>query len=145
MSNEQGEVLHQATAVTGADAFRTEVTIGDQPRFTQVTDASRADGGNDLGASPVAQLTAALASCKTITAQMYANRKGWPLEAVSVRARHVRRHIDGRPRDVFECEVEFKGDLDDEQRRRIYEITAMCPVHKMLAGETIVESTLSGG
>lgn len=137
------DVLHEATAVTGVEPYRTEVTIGDQPRFIQVTDASSKDGGNDIGASPVAQLTAALASCKTITAKMYANRKGWPLEAVSVHARHVRKDVDGKQRDVFECDVQLKGDLDDEQCRRIYEITAKCPVHKLLVGETLVESSLA--
>ncbi len=137
------DTLHEASAVTGVEPFRTEVHIGNEPRFVQVSDAPGEHGGKDLGASPVAQLTGALASCKTITAKMYANRKGWPLEAIRVDVRHVRKTIDGKPRDVFECDVQLKGDLDDEQRKRIYEITAKCPVHQMLVGETVVESSLA--
>lgn len=139
------EILHEASATTGAEPFRTDVSIGSEPRFTQITDTPASQGGKDLGASPVAQLTAALASCKTITGKMYADRKGWPLEAIRVDVRHVRKDVNGRPGDAFECDVHLEGDLDAEQRKRIYEITAKCPVHKMLMGETPVESALSDG
>lgn len=140
------ETLHKASALTGLEKFRTEIRIeSGEPPVEIISDTPLAEGGKDLGPSPVALLTAALASCKTMTARMYASRKEWPMESIRVDVRHVRRTIDGKPRDVFECEVQLEGGLTDEQRERIYEITAMCPVHKMLVGETVVESTLSHG
>ena len=140
------ETLHEASALTGLEKFRTDVRIeNSESPFQFVSDTPAAEGGKDLGASPVALLTAALAACKTMTARMYASRKEWPMESIRVNVRHVRRTIDGKQRDAFECDVLIKGDLTDEQRTRIYEITGMCPVHKMLVGETVVESTLSGG
>ncbi|MEO0630891.1 MAG: OsmC family peroxiredoxin, partial [Planctomycetota bacterium] len=60
--------------------------------------------------------------------------------AIRVDVEHIKR--DGK--DVFETLVTIDGDgLDDEQRKRIYEITAKCPVHKLLVGETAVESSLA--
>lgn len=139
------ETLHEASALTGIEKFRTDIRIDGESTYHQVSDTPTAEGGKDLGASPVALLTAALASCKTMTARMYASRKEWPMESIRVDVRHIRKTVDGKPRDVFECDVLIEGDLTDEQRERIYEITAMCPVHKMLVGETIVESTLNAG
>lgn len=139
------ETLHEASAVTGIEKFRTDIRIEGESTHHQVSDTPTAEGGKDLGPSPVALLTAALASCKTMTARMYASRKEWPMESIRVDVRHIRKTTDGKQRDAFECDVRIEGDLTDEQRERIYEITAMCPVHKMLVGETIVESTLSAG
>ncbi|MEO1584053.1 MAG: OsmC family protein [Planctomycetota bacterium] len=136
------DTLHTASAVTGVEGYQTSVEIGSEPMFRQTSDASAADGGKDLGASPVAQLTGALASCKSITGRMYAERKGWPLESIRVDVRHVRKDVDGKPRDVFETTLTLKGDLDDDQRKRIEDIAGRCPVSRMIQGETIVESSL---
>jgi uncharacterized OsmC-like protein len=35
-------------------------------------------------------------------------------------------------------EVWFEGDLDDEQRERLLEITEKCPVHKTLRSEVVI-------
>ncbi|MEL7482727.1 MAG: OsmC family protein [Planctomycetota bacterium] len=129
---------HTATAITGKVPFKTHIET--DGTFNQVTDTPESMGGSNLGASPTALVSAALASCKSITAKMYADRKGWPVDAIRVDVEHIKR--DGK--DVFETLVTIDGDgLDDEQRKRIYEITAKCPVHKLLVGETAVESSLA--
>ena len=129
---------HTAIAVTGVEPFRTEIVIDDD--FRQISDTPTSMGGENLGASPTSLVSAALASCKTITAKMYADRKGWPLKSIRVDVEHVKR--DGA--DVFETRVTIEGDeLDDDQRKRIYEITSKCPVHKLLVNETAVESSLA--
>ena len=129
---------HTAIAVTGVEPFRTEIVIDDD--FRQISDTPTSMGGENLGASPTSLVSAALASCKTITAKMYADRKGWPLKSIRVDVEHVKR--DGA--DVFETRVTIEGDeLDDDQRKRIYEITSKCPVHKLLVGESRVESLLA--
>ena len=108
-------------------------------------------GGRDEGATPYELLIAALGSCTSITLQMYAKQKGWPLEGVEVRLRHDRIHA----RDCAECETKegrldrirreivLRGPLDDAQRARLLEIADRCPVHRTLASELHVVTTLA--
>ena len=135
-------VQHTAAAITGTDPYKTEITIGDSA-FIMMSDAPTDAGGNAIAPSPTELATASLAACKTMTAMMYANRKQWPLEAIQIDVRHVRKEIDGRKRDAFECDITIKGDLDADQRARLVDITTKCPVSKMLETQTPVESSMS--
>lgn len=108
------------------------------------------DGGNDLGPSPYDLLLAALGSCTAMTLRLYADRKGWPLEAVRVRLSHARIHA----RDCQECESEegkisrierkisLVGNLLGGQKDRLLEIADRCPVHRTLTHEIHIESSL---
>jgi putative redox protein len=44
--------------------------------------------------------------------------------------------------DVIEKELEVEGELDDEQRARLLEISARCPVHRTLLNEIKIRSEL---
>jgi putative redox protein len=78
-----------------------------------------------------------------MTVALYARRKAWPLERVTVRLRHDRIHAA----DCAECEtkagrldqvkwsLQLSGALSDEQRARLLEIAQMCPVHRTLRSE----------
>jgi putative redox protein len=78
-----------------------------------------------------------------MTVALYARRKGWPLEEVTVRLSHSRIHAA----DCAECETKagrldrvdwtlrFSGDLDPAQRTRLLQIAQMCPVHRTLRSE----------
>ena len=44
--------------------------------------------------------------------------------------------------DVIDKELELEGDLDDEQRERLLEISARCPVHRTLINEVKIRSEL---
>jgi len=78
-----------------------------------------------------------------MTVALYARRKGWPLEGVTVRLRHAKIHAV----DCAECEtkegmidsierdLEFVGSLDDAQRAKLLEIAEKCPVHRTLVSE----------
>ncbi len=131
--------------VTSVDNLRNEVRYGDGLTFT--TDEPAALGGDGTGPDPYALLLAALGSCVSMTVTMYARRKGWPLERVTVRLRQRRVHAE----DCEECEtkgdgfihriersVTFEGDLTDEQRARLREISHKCPVHRTLISEIVV-------
>jgi putative redox protein len=78
-----------------------------------------------------------------MTAALYARRKSWPLESVTVRLRHYRIHAT----DCANCEtsegmldridvsMEFVGPLTEEQRSRLREIAERCPVRRTLESE----------
>jgi putative redox protein len=81
---------------------------------------------------------------------MYADRKKLPLESVVVRLRHQKIHAEDclhcedkdAQIDHIEREIELKGSLDEDQRRRLLEIAERCPVHRTLEGEIVIESSL---
>ncbi len=78
-----------------------------------------------------------------MTVALYARRKGWPLEDVTVRLRHSRIHAadcaecetkEGRI-DRLEWSFQFSGVLSADQRTRLLQIAQMCPVHRTLSSE----------
>jgi putative redox protein len=77
-----------------------------------------------------------LGACTSMTVKMYADRKGWPLEAVEVKLTQER--VDDVHR--FHRKVELKGPLDEEQRQKLIEIATKCPVHKTLTGKIEVQT-----
>lgn len=104
--------------------------------------------GDGLAPDPYELLAGALGSCTAMTVIMYANRKGWPLENVRVRALHERVHVkdceecaqNDRHIDHISVEVELEGNLEEEQRNRLREVAARCPVRRTLtAGSRVVD------
>jgi putative redox protein len=107
--------------------------------------------GDDTGPNPYELLLGALGACKVITVQMYARRKGWPLEGVRVALGISRIHAkdcedcESDPDakiDVIECEIGFQGELAPEQIQRLVEISERCPVHQTLTSETKIRTRL---
>jgi putative redox protein len=131
--------------VTSLRNLQNEVHYGEQQ--TLITDEPLAAGGDDAGPDPYTLLLAALGSCISITTTLYASRKGWPLERVTVRLRQRRIHAA----DCHECQhtsegfvhriersVTFAGDLTEEQLERLHEIAHKCPVHRTLTSEIVI-------
>ena len=131
--------------VTSQTNLRNEVRYGDGHTF--VTDEPVAAGGEDAGPDPYTLLLAALGSCISMTVTLYARRKQWPLEKVTVRLRQNRVHV----KDCQECvqgqdgfihrierAVSFSGPLSEEQRARLDEIAHKCPIHKTLLSDIII-------
>ena len=138
---------NRVTARTGAEGFRTELFAHG---FGLIADEPLEYGGGNEGPSPYDYLLAALGACTGMTVQMYARRKGWPLEEALVRLSHQKIHAEDcenceteeRRIDMFERELELLGDLDQTQRQRLVEIAEKCPVHRTLTGEIRIETTL---
>ena len=131
--------------VTSLTNLRNEVRFG--PEQILITDEPVESGGEAAGPDPYQLLLGALGSCISMTSMLYARRKGWPLERVTVRLRQARIHA----RDCLECQhttegfihriersVTFTGSLSDEQRNRLQEIAHKCPLHKTLTSEIII-------
>jgi putative redox protein len=108
-------------------------------------------GGADTGPNPYDLLLASLASCKVITMQMYAGRKGWPVAGIEITMSTQKIHAkdcedcesdpDARV-DIIDTEIKLSGDLDQEQRQRLIEISEKCPVHRTLTSETKIRTVL---
>jgi 2-haloalkanoic acid dehalogenase type II len=132
---------------SGTGGYAQQITVGphrltaDEPRPV----------GTDTGPSPYDLVLAGLGACTSMTVRMYAERKKWPLEKVTVTLRHNRVHA----KDCADCEtvvglidhierlLQFEGDLDEEQRQRLGEIADKCPVHRTLHSEIIVHTTVA--
>ena len=131
--------------VTSLSNLQNEVRYGENE--TLITDEPVAAGGEDAGPDPYTLLLAALGSCISMTVTLYARRKAWPLERVTVRLRMERIHA----RDCVECTlttegyvhriqraVSFAGELTEEQHARLQEIAHKCPVHRALTSEIVI-------
>jgi len=125
--------------------LQNEVRYGSSHTF--VTDEPLDVGGEDAGPNPYTLILAALGSCISMTVTLYARRKQWPLEQVTVHLRQNRIHA----KDCQECalnaegyvhrierSVSFKGDLTGEQLARLHEIAHKCPVHKTLSSQIVI-------
>ncbi len=142
---------------SGAAGPREVLVYGNAAGFTQgivvgphqlTADEPKDVGGDDEGPTPYDLLLASLGSCTSITVTMYAQRKSWPLQDVTVRIRHSRIHAE----DCAECEtkegkidrieldIEFAGPLSSEQRSKLLEIAKKCPVHRTLTSETNIRT-----
>ena len=118
---------------------------------TLLADEPAALGGNDTGPNPYDYLLAGLGACTAMTLRLYARRKNWPLQKVSVRLSHDKIHAA----DCADCEtregkvdrierlIGLEGPLNDEQRQRLMQIADQCPVHRTLTSEIVIRSTLA--
>ena len=137
---ESADALRDAERVvtrTREGSYYTEIRAR---RHSLVADEPESVGGGDAGPTPYDYLVAGLGACTSMTLQMYAGRKGWPLEEALVRLKHGKLHKsdcegcedeDSRL-DLVEREIELVGPLDDAQRARLMQIADRCPVHRTL-------------
>jgi putative redox protein len=135
--------------VTSTDKpFEQSVALGPH---RLVADEPSAFGGMDVGPNPYDLLLAALGTCTSMTLNLYARRKQWPLERVVVRLRHQRLHVEDCDRESDPgCRLErieraitlLGAGLTAAQRERLLEIADHCPVHKTLTGKLEIKTQL---
>ena len=102
------------------------------------------EAGSDTGPTPHQLLLGSLAACKAITVQMYAQRKEWPLTGVNISLGYQQVKGDSTL-EKFDGEIQLLGELSDEQRHRLHEIAAKCPVHRILTNPVEINLTLAAG
>ncbi|MFY8037101.1 MAG: OsmC family protein [Cyclobacteriaceae bacterium] len=124
-----------AIASIGKEHFLTEIISGAKQ---VVADEPEELGGTNKGPAPGEFLLISLASCTAITIRMYADRKKWPVEKITV-------EVDFEKvanKTIFKREVQLEGDLTEDQRTRLLQIANACPVHKTLTSPIEIETVL---
>jgi uncharacterized OsmC-like protein/esterase/lipase len=138
---------NQVLVRLAGEGYTTEIKT---PFHHLLADEPAEVGGANLGPTPYDLLMASLGSCTAMTLRMYAERKKWSLKEVSVYLNHDKVHLDdskapedsGTKVSQFTRIIQLEGDLDNEQRQRLLEISNRCPVHKTLQDEIIIQTML---
>ncbi len=129
------------------EGFKQDISAG--PKHHLLADEPEAYGGTDTGLSPYQLVSAGLGACTSMTIRMYARRKKWPLEHVSVDVTHDKIHATDCDHcaggdhkiDQFRRIITLEGNLDDAQIERLMQVADRCPVHRTLEGEIEIVTT----
>lgn len=136
-----------SVVVRGGPDLKQEIVARDK---TVVADEPAEVGGTDEGPTPYELLLGALGACTAMTIVLYAKRKGWTIERVTVELEHDRVHAE----DCAVCDdkdvsldrvrkrITVEGPLHEEQRVRLEEISRKCPVQRTLVGSMRIEDEL---
>ena len=129
------------------EGYTTEVMV----RHHHLTaDEPASVGGNDFGPGPYELVAAGLGACTVMTLKMYARRKKWDLQEVTVHLDHFKDYKEDaqntdNPKskiDYFHRIIDIKGNLDEKQIARLLEVADRCPVHRSLHSEVKIETKL---
>ncbi|MBM3617125.1 MAG: OsmC family protein [Alphaproteobacteria bacterium] len=124
----------------GESPFAVDITVSDH-RIKG--DEPEGMGGKNLGPAPYDLLSAALAECTAMTVRWYARQQEWPLDKVEVVLTHQKEAKEGQrgKTDVFTKRITIHGDgLTDEQRAKLIEVAAKCPVQRTLEGTPVIKT-----
>jgi len=127
--------MEKVHAQIGKEKYKTNIT-SNNIAFT--ADQSESEGGTNLGPSPKQLLAGSLAACVAMTVRMYADRSGWLLDEVFVDVELDTETNAGTT--IFRKKVEFKGDLTEDQMKRLHLIAQKCPINKLLQNPISIES-----
>jgi putative redox protein len=115
--------------------YQTQLTNGVHSIFS---DTTRDKGGSESGFRPHDLLEAALASCMNITLRIYAEQHSIALSGVMTRVTLDRSNPE---ETIFEYEVELQGELSEQNRARLLDVAARCPVRKTLSKSVTFRTT----
>ena len=131
-------VLGAVKAGIGATPYAVSIEAG---RHRLTADEPVKVGGRDAGPPPFDLLLSALGACTAATLKMYAERKGWPLEALDVSLTFIR----GEKGDRIERRLSPKGPLDEAQRLRLADIAERTPVTLVVKSGVTIDTHLVEG
>ena len=102
-------------------------------------DLETASGGSGEAPSPHDLLDSALAACTVLTLQLYAKRKGYPLEAARAEITREEDRTDYK----LTRRLSLDGALDDAQRQDLLRVANACPIHKALGKRFTIDTALA--
>lgn len=146
-ASEEQKIVH--VHLPENEPFKTTLTAGKHELISD--EPPHVEGGKDLGPDPYDLLLMSLGTCTVMTVKMYANRKGWPVGDLYMELRHNKSHVEdcktcedpSSKIDVIEKELIIKGNITDEQKDKLLEISKKCPVHRSLLNEIRIESSIT--
>ena len=124
------------------EQYKQEIKAGS---YTLLADAAASVGGGETGPDPHELLLGALGACTSMTIQMFARRRGWDLQQVTVKLMEDK--VDdpnepGRQLSRITRNVEVKGELTPEQIDALKVAADKCLIHKLITGPKQVETTV---
>ena len=137
----------QPVIVRSANSLRNDIEAG--PHHF-IGDEPASAGGTELGPTPYDFLAAALGTCTSMTLHVVAKRENIPLEGVEISVENDRMHA----KDCADClttsgyihrfsvAIKLIGNLTPEQRERMLDVAARCPVNKTLRSEIRIDERL---
>lgn len=133
------KIIATAEVINNNENYTSNVRVN---QHELLVDEPLEKGGKDLGPGPGDYLCAALASCKAITLRMYAQRKQWNIDEIKVNVNLVLGSQMSSGNNTFYCRINFKGNLNDEQQKRLLIIANSCPLHRLLSKPSDIENTI---
>ncbi len=128
------ETIYSHVAETGENTYAVDIEVsghhikGDEPIVF---------GGGNTGPTPYDLLLAALGECSAMTVRWYARQKNWPLTKVEVALSYQKKDKV----DHFEKKIVVHGDrLTPEQKAKLVEIAAKCPVQRTLESGAVIDT-----
>ena len=145
----RGEEQRGVVVVRGAATGFVQEVLAGPHQF--VSDEPTSVGGTDRGPTPYDLVLAGLGSCTSMTIALYARRKQWALERVTVRLRQSRVHAEDcaacethiATLTLIERDIELEGVLDEKQRAQLLAIANRCPVHQTLTSQMNIRTRLA--
>ena len=113
--------------------WRAGTFLIDEPRFS---------GGQDLGPDPFTLVLSGLVGCTLTTLRMYIRRKEWDIQDITVAV-----NITQEPEPFLTTirrKIVIRDAATDEQRTKLLYIAKHCPVARLLEGDLVIDTTLSG-
>lgn len=118
------------------EKYKTVITASGH---TLLGDEPLSEGGGDTGPNPYEYFLSSLGVCTAITLRMYADRKEWKLDKVTVELELNKTEAGNE----IKRKVNVSGELDEEQKNRLLIIANSCPVHKILNAPLAIFTELS--
>ena len=129
--------MRTATATRQNGSYKHRIIVRGH---TLTVDETKGDGGDDAGPDPQEMLAVSLSSCVAITVEMYAKRKGWDIGDVECEVNYEPAQR-GSP-TKFQLVLRLPKELPEDQRERLTQIAAKCPVHRTLEGEVMFDESV---
>ncbi len=113
--------------------FRQVVSID---AHTLHADVAPAVGGTNSAPGPHDYFDAALATCKALTASVYAKSHAIALDRVIVEIdRDDTQERQGTY--VLTVRLRFEGALTDAEQQKLHDVVSRCPIHKLMTTTTV--------